>query len=101
MSPVCRFAWIVCVACSVASVAAAPLIEPASGREFRADYGLPVRHVTPGDLGLGPKDVVRVGLSTRFDEALVQLAVQGLVNRSAPLMWIDNAPVDWGHGEET
>lgn len=82
-------------------VVAADLQIPGMTIPLKADYGLMPLRLQPSDLGLNEKQVLRADLATRFDEALLQLAAQGLYNRSAPLIWLDNKPVGWDHGEET
>ena len=65
---------------------AAPLVHAESGQAIKAVYDLWGLRTGAADLGLAPNEVLRLDLSTRFDEALLQLAVQGLANRSGPMV---------------
>ena len=76
------------------------LVHAATGRPIRADYGFGEITVGAADLGLkNDAEILTMDLSTRFDEAIVQLALQGMCNRAKPRVWLDNHTVHWGHGE--
>ncbi|MCX6360448.1 MAG: GxGYxYP family putative glycoside hydrolase [Armatimonadetes bacterium] len=71
---------------------------------LRGWYGLPARRITPRDLGLKPREVLSFvwhgepqfapGAAARllplFDEKWTRYAIQGMVNRSGPLVWLDH-----------
>jgi len=76
------------------------LVHAAAKRPILVDYGLGEVTVRASDLGLGDGEVLVMDLATRFDEAILQLALQGISNRSGPRIWLDHRTVHWGHGEE-
>ena len=91
------------------AVGAAPVAGQALSADWaaglKADYGFAPRHLTRADLGLKPDEVWQVKFSTiwegeaeakhPYDEYMLKLAMQGLINRSGPLFWNDTVGYGW------
>ena len=71
-----------------------------SGALPKADLHLPAIRVDRAKLGLADKEVLVAKLSPVWSEGYTQTAIQGQLNRSGPVMWLDNVLVGWGQGEE-
>jgi hypothetical protein len=90
----CGAAWarVTLAACLVgnpAGCAEAQFATPAPGLVGeRPNYGLPRVDLEPADLGLASGQALLVPLAGRFDEALVQLTLQGAINQTAPTLWL-------------
>ncbi|MEI7634162.1 MAG: hypothetical protein WCK47_07760 [bacterium] len=81
--------------------------------ELKADYGFTTRTVTPADLGLVPKQVFKWNFmdfpqtdlvagykgTDYYDEIVLKSAMQGMINRSGPMVWLDATVWGWGHAE--
>lgn len=91
-------------ACLVALLAALPAVARAAPPPLRGWYGFASRRITPRDLGLKPREALSFlwhdepqfapGAAQRllpcFDEKWTRYAIQGMVNRSGPLVWLDH-----------
>ncbi len=80
------------------------------GQTMRADYGFAPRTVEPEAIGLAADEVYIAKFSSiseykqgehPYDEYVLKLAIQGLVNRDGPRLWLDFTEYGWPHGEQT
>ncbi|MCX7019395.1 MAG: GxGYxYP family putative glycoside hydrolase [Candidatus Sumerlaeota bacterium] len=79
----------------LAPAAVAPLV----AADLKADYGFAPKVVTRKDLRLGPGEVYVIELSKerywvgsgwKYDEMLLKQALEGMINRSEPMVWLDD-----------
>jgi hypothetical protein len=71
--------------------------------DLKADLGLAQRQVMPADLGLQDKEVLTAQLfdaplvkgQCPFDEKMLMMAIEGMINRHGPLVFLDLSPSGW------
>lgn len=92
-------AALACLACL--PVFAAPVT-------IKANLGFRPKTVTAAALGLGPKEVLTANFSEtsrwqgthHYDDVLLRMAIEGMLNRSGPLVFLDNSIWGWT-GDQT
>ena len=100
--------WLLAALCSCVPVASRGADAPEHPFPLRADYGLGAPKVTPAALGLKPKEVLLANFSETgrwkgkhaYDELTLKMAVQGMINRHGPLVYLDNSIWGW-QGDRT
>lgn len=71
--------------------------------DLKADLGFSDRRVASADLGLADKEVLAVRLfdeplvkgKCAFDEKMLMMAIEGMINRHGPLVFLDLTPSGW------
>ncbi len=98
MKTLSMLAWLVLLAAGEIGAS-----EIRSVADLKADLGLADRRVLASDLGLRDKEVLAPRLfdaplvigKYAFDEKMLMMAIEGMINRNGPLVFLDLIPSGW------